>query len=122
MEAKFVALLKMWRDISMSSTERTYITDEELNSYIYALGVVDMSTMDENKDVDILHAALYASPPGDIDKTHLLEEIKNDKTFGLTEIAHRLTVVELPDYYVTSMIKDAKEESESIELHGDKDE
>ena len=96
----------------MGKPEKTWISEEELNSYKYALGVVDFSTMDENKDVDILHAALYQEQPSEMDKASLLQEMKDDKHFGLSDIAHKLSVVELPDYYVTSMINDIKEDSE----------
>ena len=96
----------------MDKPEKTFLSEEELDSYVYALGVVDMSTMDENKDVDILHAAFYQEQPNEKDKASLLQEIKNDEHFGLSEIAHKLSVVELPDYYVTSMIKDIKEDGE----------
>ena len=96
----------------MDDIEHTLISEEELHSYTHALGVVDMSTMDENKDVDILHAALYQEQPSEEDNTSLLQEIKNDETFGLSKIADRLTVVEFPDFYVQSMIKDIKEEGE----------
>jgi len=96
----------------MDKPEKTFISEDELHSYAYALGVVDMSTMDENKDVDILHAALYQEQPKEQDKSSLLQEMKDDKHFGLSEIAHKLSVVELPDYYVQSMIKDIKEESQ----------
>jgi len=96
----------------MDKPEKTFISEDELHSYAYALGVVDMSTMDENKDVDILHAALYQEQPEEQDKSSLLQEMKDDKHFGLSEIAHKLSVVELPDYYVQSMIKDIKEESQ----------
>ena len=96
----------------MGKPEKTFFSEEELDSYKYALGVVDFSTMDENKDVDILHAALYEEKTVDKDKECLLQEMKDDEHFGLSEIAHKLSIVELPDYYVTSMIKDIKEDGE----------
>jgi len=95
----------------MDKSERNLISEEELCLYTHALGVVDMSTMDENKDVDILHAALYQEQPNDKDKSNLLKEMKDDETFGLSRIAERLTVVELPDFYVQSMIKDIKDDN-----------
>ncbi len=96
----------------MTNPEKTLISEEDINKYFFGLGVVDVSTMDENKDVDILHAALYQSKPSDMDKAHLLKEMKEDKTFGLTKQADRLTVVELPVYYVQSMIEDIKRDGE----------
>lgn len=96
----------------MGKPEKSFFIAEEIDSYIYALGVVDFATMDRDKNVDILHAALYQSKPSDKAKEFLLQEMKDDEHFGLSEIAHKLSVVELPDYYAQSMIEDIKKDGE----------
>ena len=81
----------------------------DLRDIKYGLIAIDPQTLNEETDmVDIAHFVGYWSEPTKQDAESLLEELKTDKEFGLTEIADRLQIVMAPEdiveYYVGEAI------------------
>ena len=76
--------------------------DYRVENITHALIVLDPET-EKDGNVDIVHFCGYWSEPTESDAEHLLEELKTDEEFGLTDIADRLIIVEAPqeiiDYY-----------------------
>ena len=60
----------------------------------HGLIVVDPTQKGEN--LDILHFVGYWSEPTKDDANHLREELRQDKEFGLTEIADRIEILPAP--------------------------
>jgi hypothetical protein len=82
----------------------------DLKDIKYGLIAIDPQTLNkETGTVDITHFVGYWNEPTKQDAESLLEELKNDKEFGLTEIADRLQIIEAPeeivDYYIGESIK-----------------
>lgn len=69
----------------------------------YGLIVIDPNEEGEMKT--ILHFCGYWSKPGKADAESLLNELKTDEEFGLTEIADRLEIIPCPDYILKDYIQ-----------------
>lgn len=91
---------------------------EMLDNVAYGLGVVDLSTKDGLGDVSIVHASFYATEPTQHDRDGLMKEVLEDKTFGLTEKADVLAIVDLPDYMLKAMLDDVKTGEAEVKRHG----
>jgi hypothetical protein len=52
----------------------------------------------------------YWERPTKKDAGSLMEELKTDEEFGLTDIAHRLEIYPCPTYLIKEFIKDAENE------------
>ena len=74
----------------------------------YALIAID--PMQEGEMKDILHFCGYWEEPGKLEAESLLDELKTDESFGLTDIADRLVIIPAPqdilDYYINEIIED----------------
>jgi hypothetical protein len=73
----------------------------------YGLMVIDPTQ--EGDMLDILHFCGYWNEPGKNDADSLREELMEDESFGLTEIAHRLNILPAPDYIVKHYIENIAE-------------
>lgn len=66
----------------------------EIKDIKYGLMDIDPQTLNQETGmVDISHFVGYWNEPTKQDAESLLEELKNDKEFGLTEIADRLQII-----------------------------
>ena len=79
-----------------------------MEKFKYGLIVID-PTQDGDM-MDIIHFVGYWEKPTINDAKSLMEELKTDSTFGLTEIAHRLDILPAPDYIVEEFAKKIKED------------
>lgn len=79
-----------------------------MEKFKYGLMVID-PTQDGDM-MDIIHFVGYWEKPTINDAKSLMEELKTDNTFGLTEIAHRLDILPAPDYIVEEFVKKVKED------------
>jgi hypothetical protein len=61
--------------------------------------------------LDILHFCGYENKPTIKEVEHLMEELKNDEEFGLTDIAEHLEILPAPDYIVKKYIEDYKKDN-----------
>lgn len=59
-------------------------------------GLIAVDSKQEDEMIDILHFCGYLSKPDKKDAQALLEELKTDESFGLTEIADRLVIYPCP--------------------------
>lgn len=76
----------------------------------YGLIVIDPTQEEEN--LDILHFCGYWDKPTKTDAEHLREELMNDESFGLTEIAYRLDILPCPDYILKQYLEEIRENYE----------
>ena len=69
-------------------------------------GLIAVDPEQEGEMKNILHFCGYWSEPKKKDIELLLEELKTDESFGLTDIAHRLVIIPCPEYLIQEFIKD----------------
>ena len=69
----------------------------------YALVAIDPTEEGDMKTV--LHFCGYIEQPGENELRSLMNELKTNKTFGLTEIADRLDFLAAPDDLVEEYVK-----------------
>jgi len=79
--------------------------EHKLEEVTHGLIALDPNTKQENGNMDIVHFCGYWSQPGKEAAEHLLEELASDEEFGLTEIAHRLLVIEAPQHIIDTYCK-----------------
>lgn len=72
--------------------------EKKLGQFNYGLIVIDPTQ--EGDDFNILHFCGYWEKPNEKDAEFLMEELKTDPEFGLTDIADRLEILPAPDYIV----------------------
>jgi hypothetical protein len=69
-------------------------------------GLIAIDPTQEGDMKDILHFCGYWNKPSKKDAESLLEELKTDEEFGLTEIADRLVILPAPEdiieYYINN--------------------
>jgi hypothetical protein len=78
------------------------------NDIKYGLIVVDPTEEDEM--LTILHFCGYWNEPTQADADALRQELAEDPEFGLTDIAHRLTIFPAPDDILQHFISDIDED------------
>ena len=77
----------------------------DTKEYNYGLGAIDPESV-RNDQADIVHMAFYPFAPTEADMNDLKTELKEDDEFGLTAIADRLEIVELPEELVKQALAD----------------
>lgn len=80
--------------------------DNKYNPKHIKYGLVAIDPNEEGDNKTILHFCGYWNEPKKEDAESLLEELKTDEEFGLTDIAHRLVIITCPDELVQEFIKD----------------
>ena len=85
----------------------------------YGLGVINLNDIDDNMDVDILHAVLYLEKPDDNDKQLLYQELTEDDSFGFADMAEDLYIIDLPEDMVKRIIEDANNGDIEMEEHNE---
>jgi hypothetical protein len=80
------------------------MTDQDPKNIKYALIAVD--PLQEGEMKDILHFCGFWEKPGQLEAEHLLNELKKDKEFGLTDIADRLIILPCPDDILQQYLND----------------
>ena len=78
----------------------------EIKDIKYGLIAIDPEQEGEMKD--ILHFCGYWNEPKKEDAESLLEELKTDEEFGLTDIAHRLVIIRCPEELIKEFIKEVE--------------
>ncbi len=73
----------------------------------YGLIVIDPEQDGDEKE--ILHFCGYWNEPTQQDADYLREELMQDEEFGITEIAHRVVIIPVPDYILKEIIETIKE-------------
>ena len=73
----------------------------------YALVAIDPTEEGDMKT--ILHFCGYIEQPGENDLISLMNELRTNKTFGLTEIAYRLDILAAPDDLVEEYVRQLTE-------------
>jgi hypothetical protein len=73
-------------------------TEENLENIKYGLIAIDPT--EEGEDLTVFHFCGYWDEPDEIDAQSLLDELKTDEEFGLTDIADRLVIIPAPEYLV----------------------
>ena len=63
------------------------------------------------------HFAGYWDEPTDQDAESLLEELKTDPEFGLTEIADHLIILRAPEWLLKEILSDIDSDSNDITIH-----
>jgi hypothetical protein len=87
----------------MNNMEKEY----SVRDIKYGLVAVDLTQEGDMKTV--LHFCGYWNEPGENEGYSLLEELRTNETFGLTEIADRLTIMAAPDDLVQEYVKQLTE-------------
>ena len=85
---------------------------EELNPLDIKYGLIALDPEQEGEMKDVLHFCGYWEEPGEAEAKDLHRELKEDESFGLTEIADRLVIIPAPDWLVKEYIDMVKEEEE----------
>lgn len=73
-------------------------------------GLIAVDPTQEGDMKDILHFCGYWNKPSKEDAESLLEELKTDEEFGLTEIADRLVIIPAPEDIVEHFINNTENE------------
>jgi len=85
---------------------RPIFEDEQYNPKDIKYGLIAIDPTEEGENKTILHFCGYWDEPKKEDAESLLEELKTDEEFGLTDIAHRLIIIPCPDELVKEFIKE----------------
>lgn len=80
--------------------------DKELNPKDIKFGLLAIDPNQEGESKSILHFCGYWHEPNQEDMKWLLEELKTDEEFGLTDIADRLIIIKCPEDLLHEFIKD----------------
>lgn len=80
--------------------------DKELNPKDIKYGLIAIDPNEESEAKSILHFCGYWDEPNQEDMKWLLEELKTDEEFGLTDIADRLMIIKCPEDLLHEFIKD----------------
>jgi hypothetical protein len=80
-----------------------------MDDFKYGLMVLDPARLDVNGEVGVVHLCLYENSPTEWNKESLLEELKSDPEFGLTNIVDRLIIEEAPQEMVARCVAGWKE-------------
>jgi hypothetical protein len=72
-------------------------------------GLIAIDPTEEGDQKTILHFCGYWNKPNKKDAESLLEELKTDEEFGLSDIADRLVIVRCPDDLVEFYINQTDE-------------
>ena len=78
---------------------------QEVEKYRYGLGAIDPSVI-RNDQADIVHMTFYIHLPTQADIDELKKELGEDEELGLTKIADRLEIIELPENLVHKVMSD----------------
>lgn len=73
-------------------------------------GLIAVDPTQEGDMKDILHFCGYWNKPSKEDAESLLEELKTDEEFGLTEIADRLVIVPAPEDIIEHYLSNIEDE------------
>lgn len=88
------------------------MNNEQLNPKDIKYGLIVIDPTQEGDMKSILHFCGYWDEPSQIEVSSLREELMNDESFGLTEIAHRLDILPAPDYIFQEYVKEIIESYE----------
>ena len=82
------------------------MSNDKKNPKDIKYGLIVIDPMQEGEMLDILHFCGYWNKPTKVDADNLREELGEDESFGLTEIAHRLDILPAPDYIIEEYVKE----------------
>ena len=78
-------------------------------------GLIAIDPNEEGEAKTILHFCGYWNEPGESDAESLLDELKKDEEFGLTEIADRLIIIRAPEEIVQEYVNEIIEDEQTRE-------
>lgn len=79
--------------------------NKELRPRDIKYGLIAIDPMQEGDMKDIVHFCGYWTKPSKQNADQLRQELLEDESFGLTEIANRLDILPAPDYIVQEYVK-----------------
>lgn len=79
--------------------------DNQYNVRDIKYGLVAIDPTQEGDLKTVLHFCGYIDQPGENELLSLMNELRTNETFGLTEIAHRLEFLAAPDDLVEEYVR-----------------
>ena len=79
--------------------------NKEYNVRDIKYGLVAIDPLQEGDLKTVLHFCGYIDQPGENELLSLMNELRTNQTFGLTEIAHRLDFLAAPDDLVEEYVR-----------------
>lgn len=79
--------------------------DNQYNVRDIKYGLVAIDPTQEGDLKTVLHFCGYIDQPGENELLSLMNELRTNETFGLTEIAHRLDFLAAPDDLVEEYVR-----------------
>ena len=79
--------------------------DNQYNVRDIKYGLVAIDPLQEGDLKTVLHFCGYIDQPGENELLSLMNELRTNETFGLTEIVHRLDFLAAPDDLVEEYVK-----------------